>query len=186
MYTRQISRDGFLRFGFPIGEAEMANKNSIYDKLNRTWHEVPPKTYAEYMKYCSNFRKRQQRNGTCICPRHHWWMCDTLCHECIYSEPNEITETDAFPSHGREEPFFNQVSDASPIAEEMVNDAEELSILFARLEKLIPQARQIARMKSEGMTVEQISGVIGIPRTTLLSRMKKAAEILSHEFPERF
>lgn len=41
-------------------------------------------------------------------------------------------------------------------------------------------------MRSEGMSDEQISKIVGIPRTTLLYRLKKAAEILSGEFPDMF
>ena len=66
----------------------------IFDKPSNKWIEVPNETYAEYMKYCSNHRKRMQAHGLCKCPRAKWWQCDTVCADCIHQNLPETVSLD--------------------------------------------------------------------------------------------
>ena len=59
-------------------------------------------------------------------------------------------------------------------------------MLFARLEELMPEAREIGLLRQKGMTDSAIANTIGVIRTTFLSRLKKAKEQLASEFPDRF
>ena len=65
-------------------------------------------------------------------------------------------------------------------------DQEELNQLLARLDELMPEAREIGRLRQNGWTDEAIGDVLKIKRTTFLSRLKKAQEKLATEFPDRF
>lgn len=61
-----------------------------------------------------------------------------------------------------------------------------LDELFERLNELMPEAKQIGLLRQQGITDEAIATAIGIKRTTFLSRLKKAREQLSSEYPELF
>ena len=58
--------------------------------------------------------------------------------------------------------------------------------LFDRLNDLMPEAVRIGKLRQQGLSDEAIAKVIGIKRTTFLSRLKKAKEQLAAEFPDRF
>ena len=51
----------------------------IYDKITRTWYEVPEDQYREYDRNRTALRKRMQYRGECFCPRSKWWLCDGNC-----------------------------------------------------------------------------------------------------------
>ena len=50
----------------------------------------------------------------------------------------------------------------------------------------MPEAVEIGRLRQDGLSDEAIAEIIGIKRTTFLSRLKKAKEQLATEFPDRF
>ena len=50
----------------------------------------------------------------------------------------------------------------------------------------MPEATRIGSLRQEGFSDEAIAKVIGIKRTTFLSRLKKAKEQLTTEFPDCF
>ena len=50
----------------------------------------------------------------------------------------------------------------------------------------MPEAVTIGKLRQEGLSDEVISKVVGIKRTTFRSRLIKAKELLSTEFPDRF
>ena len=50
----------------------------------------------------------------------------------------------------------------------------------------MPEAVQIGKLRQQGMSDEAIAKIIGVKRTTFLSRLKKAKEQLAAEFPDRF
>ena len=61
-----------------------------------------------------------------------------------------------------------------------------MDMLFARLEELMPEAREIGLLRQKGLTDSAIADSIGVKRTTFLSRLKKAREQLASEFPDLF
>ena len=68
----------------------------------------------------------------------------------------------------------------------MICDKAELDQLFRRLNELMPEANQIGLLRQQGLTDSAIADIIGIRRTTFLSRLKKAREQLASEFPDYF
>ena len=81
---------------------------------------------------------------------------------------------------------LDELADPAPSIEEIICDTAELDKLFARLSELMPEAIEIGRLRQEGLSDQAIADIIGIKRTTFLSRLKKAKETLSEEFPECF
>ena len=76
--------------------------------------------------------------------------------------------------------------DPAPTIESVISDKAELDQLFARLNELMPEAVEIGKLRQDGLSDEAIAKIIGIKRTTFLSRLKKAKEQLASEFPDRF
>jgi DNA-directed RNA polymerase specialized sigma24 family protein len=68
----------------------------------------------------------------------------------------------------------------------VLSEKAELDQLFTRLQELMPEAKRIGELREEGLSDEAIADIIGIKRTTFLSRLKKAKEKLAKEFPYWF
>ena len=81
---------------------------------------------------------------------------------------------------------LDNLADPAPSIEEIICDKAELDQLFARLNELMPEAVEIGRLRQDGLSDEAIAEIIGIKRTTFLSRLKKAKEQLATVFPDRF
>lgn len=81
---------------------------------------------------------------------------------------------------------LDNLADPAPSLKEIICDKAELDQLFARLNELMPEAVEIGRLRQDGLSDEAISKIIGIKRTTFLSRLKKAKKQLAAEFPNRF
>jgi DNA-directed RNA polymerase specialized sigma24 family protein len=156
----------------------------IYNKTTRTWYEVPEDQYREYDRWRTALRKRMQYRGECFCPRSKWWLCDGNCLDCEFHNSTTVSLDDPLPDG--EGTLADYVPDDAPLIEEVLAEKAELDQLFARLQELMPEAKRIGELREEGLSDEAIADIIGIKRTTFLSRLKKAKEKLAKEFPYWF
>ena len=53
---------------------EVKKQYRIYDKGTRQWFEVTPEQYAEFDRFRTNKRKREQYHKRCMCPRSKWGL----------------------------------------------------------------------------------------------------------------
>lgn len=160
----------------------------IYLKKTHEWVEVSEEIYREHTRFYDAFRKRHQTHGQCICPKNKFWLCDGDCYNCEFRKAGDMLSLDYQTENEDGETCspLDALCDSAPLMEEILCDQMELEQLFKRLEQIIPEALTIGRLRLEGMTDEDIAKVIGIKRTTFRSRLKKAKEQLSTEYPERF
>lgn len=156
----------------------------IYDKITRTWYEVPEDQYREYDRNRTALRKRMQYRGECFCPRSKWWLCDGNCLDCEFRNNTTVSLDDPLP--GGDGTLADYVPDGAPLIEEVLSEKAELDQLFERLQELMPEAKRIGELREEGLSDETIADIVGIKRTTFLSRLKKAEGKLSQEFPDWF
>jgi len=83
--------------------------------------------------------------------------------------------------------FFNlRLLSKIPSLRLFISNKAELDELFTRLNELMPEAVEIGKLRQEGLSDEAIGKIIGIKRTTFLSRLKKAKEQLAAEYPDLF
>ena len=159
----------------------------IYDKQTRQWIEATPEQYAEHDRWRTRTRKREQYHGRCMCPRSKWWLCDGMCDDCEYHAPGDTLSLD-MPTGSCDDDFtlLDTLEDTSPSIEEIVGDKAALDQLFVSLNELMPEAIQIGKLRQEGLSDEAIARIIGIKRTTFLSRLKKVKELLASEYPDFF
>lgn len=164
------------------------NVKRIYDKQTKTWFEVSPEQYEEFDRWRTNLRKREQYHHRCMCPRSKWWLCDGMCQDCEFHAPGDTLSLDMPVSNenGDEVTLLDTLVDPAPTIESIICDKAELDQLFAHLNELMPEAVQIGKLRQDGLSDEAIAEIIGIKRTTFLSRLKKAKEQLATEFPDRF
>ena len=164
------------------------NGKRIYDKQTKTWFEVTPEQYAEFDQWRTNKRKREQYHGRCMCPRNKWWLCDGLCDDCEFHAPGDMLSLDKPVSNddGDEVTLLDTLVDPAPSIESILCDKAELDQLIARLNELMPEAKEIGKLRQKGLTDEAIAEVIGIKRTTFRSRLEKVKKQLASEYPDHF
>ena len=170
----------------------MQNKDNqsklIYLKATRQWVEVSEEYYRDHTRYHDALRKRQQSHGQCVCPKSKFWLCDGDCLTCEFRRAGDMLSLDYTVENedGNACSPLDNLADPAPSIEEIICDKAELDQLFARLNELMPEAVEIGRLRQDGLSDEAIAEMIGIKRTTFLSRLKKAKEQLAAEFPDRF
>ena len=170
----------------------MQNKDNqskrIYLKATRQWVEVSEEYYRDHTRYHDALRKRQQSHGQCVCPKNKFWLCDGDCLTCEFRRAGDMLSLDYTVENedGDACSPLDNLADPAPSIEEIICDKAELDQLFARLNELMPEAVEIGRLRQDGLSDEAIAEIIGIKRTTFLSRLIKAKEQLATEFPVRF
>ena len=164
------------------------NPYRIYLKSTRQWVEVSEEYYRDHTRYHDALRKRQQSHGQCVCPKNKFWLCDGDCLTCEFRRAGDMLSLDYTVENEEGDACspLDNLADPTPSIEEIICDKAELDQLFARLNELMPEAVQIGKLRQDGLSDEAIAEIIGIKRTTFLSRLKKAKEQLATEFPDRF
>lgn len=111
-----------------------------------------------------------------------------MCQDCEFHAPGDTISLDApvVNEDGDEVTLADTLMDPDSLFVSAMCDREELSQLLARLDELMPEAREIGRLRQKGWTDEAIANALKVKRTTFLSRLKKAQEKLASEFPDRF
>ena len=160
----------------------------IFDKTTGTWFEVTPEEYKPYDTWRTNLRKREQYHGRCMCPRRKWWLCDGVCEDCEFHAPGDMLSLDATrkDEDGEDVCILDCIASPESILNEIILDQLVMQQLLKRLEELMPEAIEIGKLRQEGLSDEAIADIIGIKRTTFLSRLKKAEEKLRKEYGPDF
>jgi len=169
------------------GNQSKVNTRRIYVRSQRRWQEVPEEVYQEYTRFHDTYRHRMQGRGLCSCPRNKWWVCDADCLTCEYRNADVIASLDSPIGEDDDDlTLMDTIADDSVVVSELATDRIVLEQLFKRLADMMPEAENIGRLRLQGLSDEQISREIGIPRTTFLSRIKAAKKQLEKEYPDFF
>lgn len=170
----------------------MQNKENqskhIYLKATRKWVEVSDEHYKDHTRYYGAFRKRHQAHGQCVCPKNKFWLCDGDCSNCEFCRAGDMLSLDHTieNSDGNTCSPLDMLENPTPTIESVICDKAELDQLFEYLNALMPEAVQIGQLRQDGMSDESIAKIIGIKRTTFLSRLNKAKAQLAKEYPDLF
>lgn len=161
------------------------NQHRIYLKSTHRWVEVDEETYHPYIRECDATRKRMQYHGCCVCPKNRFWLCDADCLSCefrragdVLSLDQEIAEADGDLS------LLDTLEDTAPNIEDIIADFDELSQLLHDLAQIMPEAIKVGILREQGLAESAIAAELGIPRTTLRSRLAKAREQLAQDYPD--
>ena len=164
------------------------NQRYIYHNYDGSKEPVSESDFEAFYKYASNYRRTQQRNGLCVCPRDKWMFCDCDCDYCQYRKHPDTLSLDYTNTNddGDERSWLEDLPDDSPLIEDIITTSEDMAAIFARLTELMPEAITIGDLRLDGLTEETIAGEIGVGRKTFAYRLKKVETILAQEFPEYF
>lgn len=164
------------------------NPHRIYLKATREWVDVSEDYYSDHTRYYNAFRKRHQAHGQCVCPEKKFWLCDGDCHNCEFRRAGDMLSLDHMTENNDGDTCspLDMLEDQAPSIESVICDKAELEQLFERLNDLMPEAVQIGLLRQNGLSDEAIAKIVGIKRTTFLSRLKKAKKQLATEYPGLF
>ena len=160
----------------------------IYLPHEKQLVEVTQEQYHAYFRDIWAARKRAQKHRQCMCPKSKLWICDGDCLVCQFRAAGDNLSLDLkFENEdGEEYSLLGKLADQSISIDDVVTDQIMLDILFQHLGEIMPEARRIGELRLEGLTDTEIADVIGIPRTTFLSRIKKAMGVIKREHPDLF
>lgn len=164
------------------------NLRKIYIRNTKQWIPVTEEVYREYYREIWATRKRAQEHRQCMCPKDKHWLCDGDCLICPFHAPGDNLSLDLTYQNSDGEAFsmLDKLADPAESIEDVVTDQIVLDMLFQRLAEIMPEARHIGDLRMAGLSDAEIADKIGIPRTTFLSRLKKAKELLQREYPDLF
>ena len=131
---------------------------------------------AYYQPIWSTFRKAH-RHGCCSCPGNKWWLCSGDCSVCKYR-----TAGDSLSLDYEQEIMGDDREDEPADIDGFVTDRIVFEQLLKRLDELMPEARRIGELRIDGLSDSGIADIIGVPRTTFLSRLKKTKAQLHDEY----
>ena len=133
-----------------------------------------------YHPIWNTFRKAH-RHGCCSCTGSKWWLCNGDCAVCKY-----CTAGDSLSLDYEQEVVGDIREDESAEIDSIVTDRIIFDQLLKRLDMLMPDARRIGELRLDGFSDSDIADIIGIPRTTFLSRLKTAKAQLHNEYDDLF
>lgn len=151
--------------------------------MNKTL-EVSKEVHDDYYRDINAYRRTQQNRGCCACPKADYRYCDMDCLTCKYHRFGSTLSLDCpiVNEEGDEETMLDKLVDEASDTAEIAADQLLLEVLIERMEELVPGIFHAFELRQNGMSNTEIAQELNIPRTTLVSRMKKVAQILSGEF----
>ena len=161
------------------------NDKQFYIYIRATKEKVPvsKEEFDSFYKETSVFRRKQQRHKLCCCPKDKRFSCDTDCINCPFAIKENKTSLDDVieDKDGTTTTLIEKVASEDPLVDEIVTNIIEMKRLLDRICELMPEAIDIGKHRLNGLTDADISNLIGIPRTTFLSRIKKLREIVKDD-----
>lgn len=141
--------------------------------------QVSPELYHEYNKMTNAYRNKQYEHGRCKCPKDKWWQCDINCEMCPYHCAGDQTSLDGTRTDqdGGTYTLDKHFGQESLDFEGNVADAAMFSEMLAEMEDVFPDIQKIAALLVSGYAETEIAEKVGIPRTTLRSRLQKLKKL---------
>ncbi|NLU45117.1 MAG: hypothetical protein GXX11_09730 [Acholeplasmataceae bacterium] len=158
----------------------------IYIKSKKLFIPVSVKIYYEYYRPIWALRKKAQQHAQCLCPYKELWTCDGECAICEHRAPGDLRSLDyTFTNSIGVKTCLLDILESEDSEFESIIDNKLVAIeAWSYLSKAAPFILQVATFKTQGLTDKEIAKRLGIPRTTLLSKIKALRISLQEKFPE--
>lgn len=110
--------------------------------------DVDKEFYTNYYRDINTYRKRQQEHGRCVCPASKHYLCNIDCLTCPYVKAGDQLSLNNTISDGdvNEKSWLDDMPDESAAIDEVLEDAELLHSLYAKLNMLVPEGRLIYQL----------------------------------------
>ena len=149
---------------------------SIYIPTTKQRIPVTKPVYDEYYRpIWSTFRKAH-RHKQCSCAGDKWWLCEGDCATCRFRTGGGDLSLDY------EKDTVGDIYPDDFDLESFVTDSITFEQLITRLDELLPNARRIGELRLDGYSDNAIADILGVPRTTLIYRIKKARKQIHNEY----
>lgn len=158
----------------------------IYIKESKSWVDVNKELYTNYYRDINAYRKRQQEHGRCVCPASKRYLCDMDCLTCPYAKAGDQLSLDntVNDSDGNEKSWLNDVPYESIAIAEVLEDAELLHALYAKLNELDPESRLICQLTMQGKSERDCGKEMDLSRNTFVYRRDKLFKKLHSELKD--
>jgi len=162
-------------------KSQQTKQYYIYLPYTKQRIPVTKQVYLEYYRPIWRQFKRARAHGQCSCPGHWWWKCEGDCVTCKYQNAG-----DKLSLEYEKEILGDIHPDPGIDIESFVTDKIIFEQLLKRLDEILPEARRIGELRLAGIPDRDIADIIGIPRSTFRSRLKKAEAQLRKEYGDIF
>ena len=158
----------------------------IYIKESKSWVDVNKEFYTNYYRDINAYRKRQQEHGRCVCPASKRYLCDMDCLTCPYAKAGDQLSLDntISDSDGNEKSWLDDMPDESTAIAEVLEDAELLHALYAKLNELDPEGRLICQLIMQGKSERDCGKEMELSRNTFVYRRDKLFKKLRSELKD--
>ena len=157
------------------------SKYRLYEKDEKRWVQYDEESYKEIKRWRNSFCALQRYKQACFCPKKEQWKCNTICVTCPYRKV-EISFNQ--PIYGTKNlTIGDSLTDESNLEEQCVASSDTERILL-RLDELMPEAKEIGRLRIQGKSEIEIAKILNIPRATIYTRIKAVEKKLAEEFGE--
>jgi DNA-directed RNA polymerase specialized sigma24 family protein len=159
---------------------QQTRKYTIYIPSTKQRIAVTKVVYDEYYRPIWRTFRKAHRHQQCSCSGDKWWLCEGDCAVCRFRTGGGDLSLDY------EQQILGDIRPDDFDLETFVTDRIIFEQLLKRLDELMPDARRIGELRLAGYSDSAIADIIGVPRTTFLSRIKKAEALLHDEYQDIF
>lgn len=158
----------------------------VYVKGLKKKVAVTEAVFHAYYDEPDRLRHREYYHHRCGCPRRKWWLCDEDCKMCGFKIEGDIRSLDEprTSNSGEEYTLFDVTPAQQPETADIAVNNLILQQLFKRFKELLPEAQNLSIEDLASLSDTALAKAIGLPRTTWLSKRKKATSHLKNEYPD--
>ena len=171
-----------------MNQEKDAVSKCIFDKQTASWFQVSKDEYEAFERWRRRLRHREQYHGRCTCSGAKWWLCDGMCQDCKFHRAGDTVslETPVLDENGEHVPLREVIAMPHGDPDEIIPDRLLSQQILKRLSELMPEAAVIGEMRLLEFTDEEIADILGIKRSTFLTKIEGIRSILREEFREYF
>lgn len=158
------------------------SKNRLYERSLKRWVVYSKSAYEELHRERERIRKREAREGRCVLPWKKIWYCDGQCDACPYHKSEDVSLEMSVGDSG--ELTLSDVLTDNQDHESVFVEKIYAQNILARLDEIMPQAREIGNLRIKGISDRAIAQRLGISRTSMYRLLAKAQAELLNEFEE--
>lgn len=165
-------------------------KEVLWDEDSKTEHvrytDLPAtkEEFDEYYRPINAYRRRMQEHGRCACPPKKRLLCNMDCWTCPYhcsgdcSSLEDPVQGEHYQSEDTQDLTIGDTLESGEMIDSVLEDAELLKALYAKLAELDPTERKICELVMQGKSDRKASEILGIPARTIGYKRNKAFEAL--------
>ena len=161
------------KYYYPTRNSENHSRVSLVEVSEEFYRAVQPEI--------DRVRKRNQRNGSCVCPKKMLWACDLDCLICEYHASGKMSSLDEPLGSDDENLTLGGTLESDEASlEDLAVDRDLLKALYEALEELDPEGRRMCELM-KNCSEREAATLMGMPRSTFKRHWEKVREKLAEK-----